>query len=95
MSDGDEDDDPCVYRGRQLLCDLAHDGGGSDLDLTFSETGDRPLLADFDGDGRDDLCVARGNLLLCDTAHNGGVAELQIPFNPAGGMLVPGNVDGY
>ncbi|MES1240634.1 MAG: hypothetical protein ABUT39_03350 [Acidobacteriota bacterium] len=87
-------DAPCVRRGNRFLCDLAHDGGEEEIELSFGRGADRPLLGDFDGDGRDDPCVYRDGRLLCDTAHDGGAAEVGIAFGQDGDVPLLADLDG-
>jgi hypothetical protein len=86
------DDDRCVFRDGTFLCDTARDGDLTHLRLLFGESGDRPLLADFDGDGDDDFCVHRGNSFLCDTAGEGTIVVLR--FGNAAHTPLAGDLDG-
>jgi hypothetical protein len=89
------EDDLCVYRGNQFLCDTAGNGGGAEMALEFGAPGDVPMTGDVDGDGRDEVCVRRGSTFLCDTDHDGGAAEFQVDFGlpgePAGLADLDGN----
>jgi hypothetical protein len=87
------DDDRCVWRDGAFLCDTARDGDLTHLRHPFGQTGDRPLLADFDGDGIDDPCVRRGATLVCDTARPGS-ADLVIRFGAASNAPLAGDLDG-
>lgn len=92
--DGNGDQDPCVFRAGQFLCDTGHDGGAPDLVRRFGRAGDTPLAGDLDGDGRDDACVHRGRSFLCDTAGNGGAAEVTINFGLATDVPILADTDG-
>lgn len=91
---GNGDDDPCIRRGGQFLCDTAHDGGAPEVVLAFGSPGHVPLFGDLDGDGDDDPCVRRGRTFLCDTAHDGGEAEARVLFGLAADIPLLGDVDG-
>ena len=92
--DGNGDQDPCVFRAGQFLCDTGHDGGNPDLVRRFGRAGDTPLAGDLNGDGRDDACVHRGRAFLCDTAGNGGSPEVTIGFGLAGDLPILADTDG-
>jgi hypothetical protein len=92
--DGNGDQDPCVFRAGQFLCDTGHDGGNPDLVRRFGRAGDTPLAGDLNGDGRDDACVHRGRAFLCDTAGNGGSPEVTIGFGLVGDLPILADTDG-
>ncbi len=64
--------DPCVARGRRLVCDTLRDEGEATLEVPLAfRRGDLLLLGDFNGDRQDDPCLYRGGSFLCDLDHNG------------------------
>jgi hypothetical protein len=67
-----------------------------DRQLEFGETGDLPLVADFDGNGIDDLAIVRGNQVIVDSNANGHIDATDQIFQleDEEGTVIVGDFDG-
>jgi hypothetical protein len=87
------EDDLCLFRGGQFLCDTGNDGGGAELKLIFGQPGDVPFVGDASGRGEEDPCVFHAPRFRCDLGRDGVGIELPLAV-PSGAQPLLGDVDG-
>lgn len=88
-------DEPCLSRGRRLLCDTGRTGGLPEIDQPDAPAAfDSLFLADFDGDGRADPCYHSGTTFTCDLGHRGRRPRASVDFGEPSDQPLMGDIDG-
>ncbi len=68
---------------------------GVDKQVRLGDTGDQPIVGDFDGDGIDDIGIVRGRQVIIDTNGNGRIdATDQVFMMDDVGNVIAGDFDG-
>jgi hypothetical protein len=90
--DGDGRADPCVFRSRELQCDLKHKGSSFSWrrPVTVPE-GATLLLGDVDGDGKAEPCTWHAGSFRCESSE-GSVPSNQ--FGTTGDIPLLGDING-
>ena len=68
--------------------------GPADIEFTFGDPGDVPIVGDWNGDGVDTPGVVRGNQIFLRDTNSSGPADLAFTYGDVGDTVIVGDWDG-
>jgi hypothetical protein len=83
-----------VFRNGVWYLRNSNTAGSADLTFTFGQSGDKPVVGDWNGDGTDTIGVFRNGSFFLRNSNTAGSADLTFTFGQSGDKPVVGDWNG-